>query len=408
MCSICPADRTSLPLVGQPLSYSAVLQAPRPVCSSIQVPAVSVSAPLVHPVESLQGSVVAPLIGDLGSKGYVGKLAPSYLQALKILEKSAPKNKFSGRNCEMNFERFMVRMERAMDAEGVTDELRVEHIDNWFSGQALRIIQSKKDNDVFVNATTTLESIKVVLKKKYVEKFDAEGMLKKLAKGKPIAKCSLEEVRALIVDLECQFDLAKGKGEAAIFERKSIYRDILVARLPHLITEWNKEFGGDRKEWTLEAFTGFIESATKVEEEELLYRKGESHESGSVIPRSVAYNPFASGHPDASANGRDNYVHSRPRSPPRGLLGFCFYCSKEHQLGNCEEFKALGLDARVDFCRSRRVCYKCLNNVYHNFSSCEFKSRCETCLASSHHTLLHGMRRFHSLPGSSTLPKSDS
>jgi hypothetical protein len=400
-------------LVGQPLSYSAVLQAPRPVYPSIQVPAVSVSAPLVHPVESLQGTVLVPSTDDVCSRGYVKNLAPSYLQALKVLEKSAPKNKFSGRNNEMNFERFMARMERAMDAEGVTDELRVEHIDNWFSGQALRIIQSKKDNDVFVDATTTLENIKIVLRKKYVEEFDAEGMLKKLARGKPIARCSLEEVRTLIVDLECQFDLAKGKGEAAIFERKSIYRDILSARLPHLITKWNEKFGGGKKTWTLEAFTGFIERATKVEEEELLYRKEESksvtdQKSDSFNSRSAAYNPFASGHPDASANGRDNHVHSRPRSPPRELLGFCFYCSKEHQLGDCEKFKALGLDARVDFCRSRRVCYKCLNNVYHNFSSCEFKSRCETCLASSHHTLLHGMRRFHSLPGSSTLPKSDS
>ena len=171
--------------------------------------------------------------------------------------------------------------------------------------------------------------------------------------------------------------------------------------------------GGGKKRWTLEAFTGFIESATKVEEEELLYRKGESrsftnHESGSFIPRSAAYNPFASGHPDASANGRDNHVHSRPRSPVSVSFGCCFYCSKEHQLPDCEQFRALELDARVDFCRARRVCYKCLNNVYHNFSSCEFKSRCETCMAPSHHTLLHGMRRFHSLPGSSTLPKSDS
>jgi hypothetical protein len=74
-----------------------------------------------------------PSIGDVGSKGHVKSLTSSYLQALKVLEKSAPKNKFSGRNNEMNFEKFMMRMERAMDAEGVTDELRVEHIDNWLA-----------------------------------------------------------------------------------------------------------------------------------------------------------------------------------------------------------------------------------------------------------------------------------
>ena len=149
----------------------------------------------------------------------------------------------------------------------------------------------------------------------------------------------------------------------------------------------------------------------KVEEEELLYRKEESrsvtnHKSGSFSPRSAAYNPFASGHPDASANGRDNHVHSRPRSPSRELFGLCFYCSREHQLGDCEQFKALELDERVLFCRGRRICYKCLNNANHNFSSCEFQSRCENCMA-PHHTLLHGMR-FHPNPNLNPLPKSDS
>ena len=128
--------------------------------------------------------------------------------------------------------------------------------------------------------------------------------------------------------------------------------------------------------------------------------------SDSFSSRSAAYNPFASGHPDASANGRDNHVHSRPRSPSRELFGLCFYCSREHQLGDCEQFKALELDERVLFCRGRRICYKCLNNANHNFSSCEFQSRCETCMA-PHHTLLHGMR-FHPNPNLNPLPKSDS
>jgi hypothetical protein len=149
-----------------------------------------------------------------------------------------------------------------------------------------------------------------VLKKKFVRKFDAEGMLKKLARGKPIAKGSLEDVRALILDLECQFDLAMGYGEAAIFEQKSIYRDILSARLPHLITKWNNKFGGSRKKWTFEAFTDFIEEETEVEEE-WLYKKVESRTSGTTSygSRIETMSPFASGHPDASAN--DGRVQKR-------------------------------------------------------------------------------------------------
>jgi hypothetical protein len=40
----------------------------------------------------------------------------------------------------MNFKRFIERMKQDMDAEGVTNDLRVGSIDNWFSGMALEIV----------------------------------------------------------------------------------------------------------------------------------------------------------------------------------------------------------------------------------------------------------------------------
>jgi hypothetical protein len=307
----------------------------------------------------------------------------------------------------MNFERFMASMERAVDAEGVTDELRVEHIDNWFSGQALRIVQSKKNNDVFVDAATTLESIKRVLKKKYVEEFDAEGMLKRLARGNPIARCNLEDVRALIVDLECQFDLARGKGEAAIFERKSIYIDILSARLPHLITKWNEEFGGGRKKWTFESFTEFIEEATKVEEEGLLYRKVESRteEAAPYRRRNELMGPFASGHPDISANDRRMQEQRRPRSDDKKSTG-CKICSEEHQVADCKEFLAMGLDEKVGACRSQFMCFKCLDDTSHNYVRCRRSVRCDMCNSPTHHTLLHGINRLHPSPSQASMQKT--
>jgi hypothetical protein len=328
--------------------------------------------------------------------------------SLEGVEKSTPKTRFSGRNNEINFERFMASMERSMDAEGVTDELRVEHIDNWFSGQALRIVQSKKNNDVFVDAVTTLDNIKRVLKKKYVEEFDAERMLKILARGKPIARCNLEDVRALIVDLECQFDLARGKGEAAIFERKSIYRDILSARLPHLITKWNEEFGGGRKKWTFEAFTEFIEEATKVEEEGLLYRKVESRteETTSYRSRNKTMGPFASGYPDASANDKRMQGQRRPRSDDRKSEG-CKICSEEHQVADCKKFLAMNLDERVETCKSQFMCFKCLDDTSHNFVSCRCSTKCNTCSSVTHHTLLHGIKRFHPLPSQASTQKNN-
>jgi replication initiation and membrane attachment protein DnaB len=187
------------------------------------------------------------------------------LEVLELLEIVAPKNKFSGKANEMNFERFMERMKQAMDAEGVTDDLRVRCIDNWFSGRALQIVQSKINHGI--DAATTLSDIEESLKHHFgSEEFDVEGMLKKLAKEKPIAKGSLEDVEALIIDLECQFDLARGKGEEVIFEQNSIYRDILSARLPHLITRWSEEFGGGKKKWTFKAFTEFVFREARIDD----------------------------------------------------------------------------------------------------------------------------------------------
>jgi hypothetical protein len=79
------------------------------------------------------------------------------LEVLEFLEMVAPKNKFSGKANKMNFERFMERMKQAMDAEGVTDDLRVRCIDNWFSGMALKIVRSKINHGI--DAATTLSDI---------------------------------------------------------------------------------------------------------------------------------------------------------------------------------------------------------------------------------------------------------
>jgi hypothetical protein len=402
-------DRTSLPLVRQPLSYSAVLQAPRPVYPSIQVPAVSVSAPLVHPVESLQGSGLVPL-------GYEKSGSWSCIKRLMAMR---PKIKFSGRNKAMDFEEFMKKMEKAMSQEGVTDDVRVSELEEWFVGEALEVVQAVKRGQVEGEAEVVLRKVKEELTGYFgTQVFKTGERLKELMKGGLIGKGDHGGIRAWMISLQGVHSAAesKGGGYSAAFSSNEMYLELLRARVPHLIPKWTKEFEDDRRgrEVSFSEFKDFVLKVSKLDEKILGNTLNEGSKSvtnqkfDSFNARSAAYNPFASGHPDASANGRDNHVHSRPRSPPRELLGFCFYCSKEHQLGDCEEFKALGLDARVDFCRSRRVCYKCLNNVYHNFSSCEFKSRCETCLAPSHHTLLHGMRRFHSLPGSSTLPKSDS
>jgi hypothetical protein len=173
----------------------------------------------------------------------------------------------------------------------------------------------------------------------------------------------------------------------------------LSARLPHLITKFNDEFGGGRKEWTFEAFTEFIERATKIEEEELLFRKVESRTEEKLPYRSriETMSPFASGHPDASANDEKRQAGRRPRSDERKPSG-CRICSGEHQVPACEKFLEMELDERVYACKSRGMCFKCLDDSSHSFWDCGLKMKCDECQSMGHHTLLHGIKRFHPLP----------
>jgi hypothetical protein len=55
-----------------------------------------------------------------------------------------PKVKFSGKNRTVDFEEFMGRMEKAMDQEGVTDDLRIREMEEWFIGEALEVVHMVK------------------------------------------------------------------------------------------------------------------------------------------------------------------------------------------------------------------------------------------------------------------------
>jgi hypothetical protein len=113
------------------------------------------------------------------------------LQARKVLERAAPKVKLSGRNNDINFERFMERMEENMETEGVTDELKVKYFENWFSGLAHQLVKSIKDNRS-KSATEKLQAIKRVLESQFGSKeFDTEERWQReaLSTGVTLKQC---------------------------------------------------------------------------------------------------------------------------------------------------------------------------------------------------------------------------
>lgn len=65
----------------------------------------------------------------------------------------------------------------------------------------------------------------------------------------------------------------------------------------------------------------------------------------------------------------------------------CHYCTKLHKLYNCEDFKAVPLNARLSFVQGKGICFNCLSSG-HMANTCRSTYRCRTCNR-NHHSLLH-------------------
>lgn len=66
----------------------------------------------------------------------------------------------------------------------------------------------------------------------------------------------------------------------------------------------------------------------------------------------------------------------------------CIYCNKQgHMAGFCTEFISLSHESKVNFIKSKKLCFNCLR-PNHNTSECKNPSKCLQC-NKKHHTTLH-------------------
>jgi hypothetical protein len=155
-------------------------------------------------------------------------------------------------------------------------------------------------------------------------------------------------------------------------------------------------------------FIDFVMERAKVDKASAMIRSStDKVKSPPQGRRSDTMGPFASGHPDASANNGRVQEQRRPRSDNRKSTG-CKICFKEHQVADCEKFLAMNLDERVEACKSCYMFFKCLDDTSHDFSNCRRSTKCDTCPSMTHHTLLHGNKRFHPLPSQTSSQKNNS
>jgi hypothetical protein len=76
-------------------------------------------------------------------------------------------------------------------------------------------------------------------------------------------------------------------------------------------------------------------------------------------------------------------------------------------VADCKEFLTMNLDERVEACKSRFMYFKCLDDTSHNFANYRCNTKCDTCPSVTHHTLLHGIKRFHPLPSQALTQKNN-
>jgi hypothetical protein len=138
------------------------------------------------------------------------------------------------------------------------------------------------------------------------KRFDTEGMLKKIAEGRPIASGDFEAIQGFVIGLRCKFELAKGKDDAKSFDSLKTYYEILRLKLPHLVDKWSKRFEHGNEEVSFQNFEKFVMERARIQQTSAMIMKSTDDKAKSPLEkrRNEAMGPFASGHPDASANDR--------------------------------------------------------------------------------------------------------
>ena len=307
--------------------------------------------------------------------------------------------KFSGKVDEVDFEMFMVRMEEAMDVEGVTDKLRLEYIENWFSGLPLDLVKAFKDNRK-EDASIVFQAIKEVLREQFgSKKFDTEAMLKKMVEGGPIAGGDFEKIQGFVIGLRCKFELAKGKDNAGSFDSLKTYYEILRLKLPHLVRKWTERFENGNEEISFQNFENFVMETARIQQTNAIIMKSTS-QFEDRDPRDVSTSVRSRSDSGLSegVSGEDSNKATDAGLPVTGRRGTtrvcgCPLCGDAHLLMRCQRFLRKAPIQRWKFCKQERLCLRCLGGD-HFSKHCRHMS-CSEC-GEAHHSLLHREKRTYS------------
>ena len=309
------------------------------------------------------------------------------MYATQHLKESRPKVKFSGGR-KLDFAKHLKMLYTALDVPGVTTRQRVLELQHYFEGPAFQLIEAETLRD---DANAAFETAIAKLIRKFgTRKETALEMLEDALQGKQVPEKDPGALLDFYTKLEGIYTLAAETKRAKDFETKTVVDTILKKKLPHMMEKWFKKVVKFRiqKDGDLQFcdFLGFLDEEHSLAEHLQRANGVSASNSQKTSNVKVASTTVSSTKKTSNAGNAGDAGGVRNPGSTEGAAARCTFCSGEHFIGECSNYKKMTGEARKAICMSSRLCFKCLGTD-HAARNCKEKA-CPTC-GHPHHQLLH-------------------
>ena len=246
----------------------------------------------------------------------------------------------------------------------------------WFGSTAyLRVASYIRRED----AETAFNEAVARLRKEYGEKRDtAEDMLASILEGDTIEAQEQEAISEFTLKLEEVYMLAVETDRDSNFNREAIYKKVLASKLPFLRNKWAWHLTKKGlKKPKFEDLLSFLRLNMKATE--FLQEYADSADEATKLD-DTEFSLYA-----ATANISETAGEKSATEQER-YIARCPLCAKEHFLDQCNRFRGLKSDEKIDYLISAERCLKCTRK--HKTERCWFKQPCLRC-GQSHSTTMH-------------------
>ena len=294
-----------------------------------------------------------------------------------------------------NYQRFLASFDVNIGkSTTIDDTTKLTYLIQYCEGQARSLIE----NCIMMEPTAGLREAKRLLKQEYGRPHDiARSFIDSLTKGPSIATNDHEGLINLAHEMQkCHLTLTQLRYVSDLNSTTTLYA--IMSRLPdYLQQKWIEKAAALNKidkEPDFNNFLQFIQDRSallktsfakesarlKAEKKSLPSNKSNSSDEKKKTPAKT----LATSAPMATSNVSQQQNTS---STPEQRKPKCFICDNEHYVNQCEKFKAMSIEERINAVTEKRLCFKCLK-IGHSSRFCRNRFGCKECRR-NHHTMLH-------------------